>query len=224
MKRILLSMAITLMACAAVFAQVPTVMMYQVQIMHKFAAPQDVTVEMQLRKSQNGAAIWSQIFNLKEVKNNSIQNLGLDFGDKVDLSDGEYWLATIVNNEEMGCAKLTSVPYSMVTKYVEGVITPKELIGKWEFSNEDTPCPYTEIYDFKEDGTFTIDDDSGYDCGSGTWKLGGQGNLYVRGGKYQHDYHDLAITYYDRENGLLFITGGNNNLIPEYAKFTKLTK
>lgn len=146
-------MAIMMIACVSAFAQVPTVMMYQVQIKHGKAAAQDVTIEMQLRNTQNGSAVWSQSFNLTQVKNGSVQNLGLDFGDNVNLSTGEYWLATIIDGEEMGCAKLTSVPYAMVAKNVEGVISYEELLGTWKGTVAESYGSYAESYTFNADGT-----------------------------------------------------------------------
>ncbi len=209
-------MAIMMIACISAFAQVPTVMMYQVQIKHGKAAAQDVTIEMQLRNTQNGSAVWNQTFNLKDVKNGSVQNLGLDFGDKVNLSTGEYWLATIIDGEEMGCAKLTSVPYAMVTKSVEGVITPEELVGTWNGSRRDSG--YTMI--FEEDGTFNYsyyDQGQLEEKGSGTWKLNGAGVLYY---SYNESYNkwgddpdneEKAVpTFYIKEKGKLILGGGDN--------------
>lgn len=154
MKKFLLSLAIMMMAFASAFAQVPTVMMYQVQIKHGKASAQNVTVQMQLRNSQNGSAVWSQTFELKDVKNGSVQNLGLDFGDKVNLNNGEYWLATIVDGQEMGCAKLTSVPYALVAKEVEGGINMSNIVGEWKNTDTKNPATTERVLSLKEDGTF----------------------------------------------------------------------
>lgn len=177
MKKFFLSLAIMMIATLATFAQVPTVMMYQVQIKHGKAAAQDVSIEMQIRTSEDGSAIWSQTFNLKDVKNGSVQNLGLDFGDKVNLGNGEYWLATIVDGEEKGCAKLTSVPYAFVAKTamvadysfvaktateaktLEGMLTAEELIGAWECKHLELDGGETKtsnhLFTFYNDSTFT---------------------------------------------------------------------
>lgn len=175
MKRILLSMAIMMIACVSVFAQVPTVMMYQVQIKHGKSAAQDVTVEMQLRNTQNGSPVWCQTFNLKDVENGSVQNLGLDFGNKVNLSTGEYWLATIIDGGEMGCAKLTSVPYAIVAKETEGSINTSYIIGKWKFV--DTYKGNTYFIEFKEDGTFDYENYRGKY--NGTYRLLANGVIYT---------------------------------------------
>lgn len=194
MKKFLLSMAIMLIATATAFAQVPTVMMYQVMVNHGKAASQDITIEMQLRTSQNGAAFWNQTFELKDVENRSVQNLALDFGEKVDLGAGEYWLATIVDGVEKGCAKLTSVPYAMMAKRVEGVISREELVGIWEgFNDEEEELTHIE---FKEDGTFTAYTDKYYSYDGyhsytrfkGNWMLNGVGNVFFECIEYSDDY------------------------------------
>lgn len=111
---------------SAAFAQVPTVMVYQVQINHGESQPKDVRIEMQLRKAQNSSAIWNQKFSFPEMKNGSVVNLALDFGAKFDWNDGAYWLATIVDGEEMGCAQLTSVPYAFMSKRAEDAMKADE--------------------------------------------------------------------------------------------------
>lgn len=221
-------MAIMMIACVSAFAQVPTVMMYQVQIKHGKAAAQDVTIEMQLRNTQNGSAVWSQSFNLTQVKNGSIQNLGLDFGDKVNLSTGEYWLVTIIDGEEMGCAKLTSVPYAMVAKEIEGVLTKDELIGTWKGSHSEESGLYEYEYTFKRNGTFTylyntyflgILDETR--IGSGIWKLNGAGNLYVKGSVNNEPEENVVNTYLDRTTGCLTIGAGDSVVFGDVRNLKK---
>lgn len=231
MKKFFLSLAIMMIATLATFAQVPTVMMYQVQIIHGKEAYQDVSVEMQLRTSQNGSAIWSQTFNLTDVKNRSVQNLGLDFGDKINLDNGEYWLATIVDGEEKGCAKLTSVPYAMVAKKIEGVLTAEELVGTWESKyiehDEGETLTSENYFTFCDDGTFTCSykewwNDATQNArtrdGSGTWAVTGSGNLYYsvnyverEWGEVFNEYEEKVIpTFINRNEGKLVFGGGDN--------------
>lgn len=217
-----------IIALTTAFAQVPTVMMYQVQIKHGKAAAQDVSIEMQLRTSQNGNAVWSQIFDLKDVKNGSVQNLGLDFGSKVDLGAGEFWLATIVDGEEKGCAKLTSVPYAMVAKKIEDVLTSEELIGTWYQSRTMDGYIREDIFTFNGDGTFTFyyGDYDETITGSGIWKLNGAGNLYVKGtlskNSYGYDYEENVVTtYLDRTTGTLTIGAGDSYFFNDVCNLTK---
>ncbi len=175
-------MAIMMITCVSAFAQVPTVMMYQVQIKHGMAAAQDVTIQMQLRNSKDGSAVWSQTFDLKDVKDGSIQNLGLEFGDKVDFDSGEeYWLATIVDGEEMGCAKLTSVPYAFVAKETEGSINAENIIGRWKCVRGD----HTYSIEFRKDKSFNyveeLRSDNIYDRSSttGTYRILANGFIYT---------------------------------------------
>lgn len=175
MKRLLLSMAIIMIACVSAVAQVPTVMMYQVQVKHGKTAAQDVTIEMQLRRSQTGSTVWNQTFNLTSVKNGSVQNLGLDFGKQINWNEGEYWLATIIDGEEMGCAKLTSVPYALVAKETEGSINSKNIIGKWKCI--DSEKGYVYSIEFKEDGTFNYENYRGKL--SGTFRILANGVIYT---------------------------------------------
>lgn len=230
MKKILLSLAIMMMAFVSAYAQVPTVMMYQVQIKHGKAAAQNVTVEMQLRNSQNGPSVWSQTFELKDVKNSSVQNLGLDFGDKINFSTGEYWLATIVDGKEMGCAKLTSVPYAIVAKTLEGVLTSDELVGKWSGKAEYKDEYETEYYnyEFKNDGTFTYtyrryfkQELEKSSDGSGTWKLNGAGSLYVNGVVDGDEEENVVSTYYDREKKRLTFGAGDSAFFGDQTTVTK---
>lgn len=209
---------------SAVFAQVPTVMVYQVQVKHGYAFPQDVTIEMQLRKSQNGEAIWNQVFNLTEVKDWSVVNLALDLGDKFDWNDGEYWLATIIDGEEMGSAQLTSVPYAFMakrvetSKYIEGALTAEELVGKWVYKEFE--------YEFKSDGTFTFTEEN-KKTRIGKWKLNGAGILYFDCYSYYENGEitlfdmDVVPTYLDRETGCLKISGGDNDIFHNVKVLTK---
>lgn len=249
MKKLLLSIAIMLMATVTAFAQVPTVMMYQVMVKHGKAAAQDITIEMQLRTSQNGVAVWNQIFELTDVENRSVQNLALDFGDKIDLGAGEYWIATIVDGVEKGCAKLCSVPYAMMTKRVEGVILREELVGTWEGLGEDE---LTHI-EFKEDGTFTAYTDEyddyynehSYERFKGNWMLNGAGNVYFECIQYSDDYKAplqkakkgvqrkddgywekkkqfVCPTFYNAEKGeLVFVTQDDSELFEVLKSFHK---
>lgn len=225
MKKFLLSMAIMLIATASAFAQVPTVMMYQVQVNHGKAAAQNVTIEMQLRKSQTGSAVWNQTFELKDVKNGSVQNLGLDFGSKVNLGTGEYWLATIVDGVEKGCAKLTSVPYAMVAKTLEGAITENEILGTWERSYTDEEEIITIKFEFLNNGTFKYKETRKYHSyieskiANGVWKVTGTGSLYysVSYESYENDKLEyeggeekIVPTMYFKENGKLILGGGDN--------------
>lgn len=230
MKKFFFSLAIMMMAFMATFAQVPTVMMYQVQIKHGKAAAQNVSVEMQLRTSQNGSVIWNQTFDLKDVKNGSVQNLGLDFGSEVDLGTGEYWLATIVDGEEKGCARLTSVPYAMVAKKLEGVLTAEELVGTWKQKFVQKDKNDYEVIDiiftFKSDGTFTyyfhveregslLDSE---ETGEGNWEVTSNGNLYyyIKGTEkdgheqYKFEEEKVVPAYINRGAGKLILGGGDN--------------
>lgn len=251
MKKFLLSMAIMLIATATAFAQVPTVMMYQVMVNHGKAAAQDITIEMQLRTSQNGVAIWNQTFELKDVENRSVQNLALDFGDKINLGSGEYWMATIVDGVEKGCAKLASVPYALMAKRVEGVILREELVGTWEGYN-DNEEELTHI-EFKADGTFTAYTDNydsyygghSYYRFKGTWMLNGVGNVYFDCIQYEGEYKTpsqktanpalrkddsysekrmkfVCPTFYDAENGeLIFVTQDDSELFENFKSYHK---
>ncbi len=224
-------MAVMMIASLSSIAQVPTVMMYQVQVKHGKASPQDVTIEMQLRKSQTGSAIFSQTFNLTEVKNGSVQNLGLELGSQVNWNDGEYWLATIIDGEEMGCARLTSVPYAYMAKSVEGAPTPEDLFGTWEVTKTLNSATEECSCTFNVDGTFTYNYSiTWYDgvgetttC-SGIWKVNSTGNLYLKGiGLNSHEgsiEEDTVIPIYiDRVNDCLCIGDGSKYIgCMTYAK------
>lgn len=209
MKKNLLLLFMLMSFASTVFAQVPTVTMYQVQIKHGGPLPKDVMIEMQLRKSQYGMAIWNQVFNLTEVKDYSVVNLALDFGDKFDWNDGQYWLATIIDGKEMGSAQLTSVPYAFMAKRaeealiaetakdaltaekskgVEGVLTAEELIGVWSVKKESGTDTEVQELEFMSDGTFAytwkkyhdgVLSDKSTYTHPGTWKLNGVGCLFL---------------------------------------------
>lgn len=253
MKKYLLSMAIMLIATATAFAQVPTVMMYQVMVNHGKAAAQDITIEMQLRTSQNSVAIWNQTFELKDVENRSVQNLALDFGDKINLGTGEYWMATVVDGVEKGCAKLCSVPYALMAKRVEGVILREELIGTWEGYN-DNEEELTHI-EFNADGTFTAYtdeydyyyDEHNYERFKGTWMLNGVGNVFFDCIQYYGEHKTSAQkaanpvqrkddsygeertkfvcpTFYDAAKGeLIFVTQDDSELFENMKSYHKTT-
>ncbi len=211
MEKKLISFVIILMTCMSAMAQVPTVMMYQLQIKHGKAAAQDITVQMQLRKTQSGEAIWTQTFSLTGVNDKSVQNLGLDFGSKINWNDGPYWLATFIDGEEMGCAQLTSVPYSFIAKQVEGVIAAKDIIGKWKQKRDDEGRIIT--CEFREDGSFSYsyqnlspkDDDIRQ--GSGTWEITPEGYLYYED---TVNKEELAAIFLSKKTGHLIINNGDS--------------
>lgn len=199
-SKFLLSLATAMLSVMSAFAQVPNEMSYQVMVIHGLAAPQDVKIDIELRKSKDGSAIWKKAFELKEVKNKSVQNLTLDFDDSIDFLDGEYWIATFIDGEEMGCAKMNSVPYAFCAKKAETLssyITREELIGEWKGKHED------EDFYFYEDGTLKY-----YVYGSlyftGTWKLIGNLLKATLHDSYNGPEACASVIAYDREEKTLY--------------------
>lgn len=207
-SKFLLSLATAMLSVMSAFAQVPNEMSYQVMVIHGLAAPQDVKIDIELRKSKDGSAIWKKAFELKEVKNKSVQNLTLDFDGSIDFLDGPYWIATFIDGEEMGCAKMNSVPYAFCAKKAETLssyITREEMIGEWISTDEYVRKEYNDHLHFYEDGTLKY-----YKYGrlhnTGTWKL--FGNFLTVQLIYNDDKggrEDGAnILIYDREENILY--------------------
>lgn len=138
-------------------AQSPTEMQYSILVYDgngQLKVNKQVDIRLELRKgSSGGEVVWSKDYDV-ETDATGACLIYIDFGNDVDLSSGSFYLASIVDGEECGAPKLTSVPYAMQAAKVDGMVNRKELIGTSVCVAEDRLdgtfiCSYT----FNEDGT-----------------------------------------------------------------------
>lgn len=191
-------------------AQTPKRMDYQIYVINpktgKVIKNKDVILRIEVRKgSSTGSAAWSHDFNIKTSKS-GMCDLALDFGDKVDWSNGEYYLVTLVNGMDMRSTKINSIPYAFAAEKAEKatmaekasvatladkamaldeVLTKEDLIGTWTCSSDD------------ESETLTF-----YDKGTGTYITQNKGDEPVQG-KITWNLNKvgiLAIEYINADN------------------------
>ncbi|MBQ8713710.1 MAG: hypothetical protein IJ552_00720 [Prevotella sp.] len=152
MKKILLFALLT-MFTTMLYAQVPNEMNYSVMLLNpttgKVMANETAKIRLELRVgSANGDAVWGQDFEVTTDKSGMVQ-LTLKFTDDIDWSQGNYFLAMKVNDQEVGAPQMRSVPYAFQADRLSGIITRKELIGTWICSHNDNIWKIT----FNNDGT-----------------------------------------------------------------------
>lgn len=134
MKKILLFILLT-MFTTMLYAQVPNEMNYSVMLLNpttgKVMANETAKIRLELRVgSTNGDAVWGQDFEVTTDKSGVVQ-LVLKFTDDIDWSQGNYFLAMKVNDQEVGCPQMRSVPYAFQADRLSGIVTHEELVGTW---------------------------------------------------------------------------------------------
>ncbi len=180
MKKLLFTTLLTLLT-TMLYAQVPNEMNYSVMLLNpttgKVMANETAKIRLELRVgSTNGDAVWGQDFEVTTDKSGMVQ-LTLKFTDDIDWSLGNFFLAMKVNDQEVGCPQMRSVPYAFQAERLSGIITRKELIGTWSMTNNSTNYSIT----FNADGTGskrrTGNEWDSYD--SFTWILTPSGNIAI---------------------------------------------
>lgn len=152
MKKVL-SLLVMAFVTVSLYAQVPNTMSYSVMVMNpktgQILQNKDVKLRVELRQgSAQGTAVWAQDFDTTTDRA-GLCNLTLKFSDDINWSLGNYFFALLVDGEEVGAPALTSVPYALQAKTLEGAITKNELIGTWVYQDESDK----ETYVFNADGT-----------------------------------------------------------------------
>lgn len=187
MKKILLTVL------AAVFvnliaAAIPREMNYQVMVLDpktgNIRASVDVALSVQIRKgSADGTAVFTQNFATHTDKH-GLCNLTLALPDNLDMSAGDYYFVTLLDNEVSGSVKMTSVPYALyaqkadtakTAKTVDGAVTESYLVGTWmDHKSEDK-------YTFNSDGTgvYYYYTDNAYQNINITWSINNLGFVLV---------------------------------------------
>ena len=179
MKKILLFVLLT-MFTTMLYAQVPNEMNYSVMLLNpttgKVMANETAKIRLELRVgSTNGDAVWGQDFEVTTDKSGMVQ-LTLKFTDDIDWSQGNYFLAMKVNDQEVGAPQMRSVPYAFQADRLSGIITRKELIGTWSMTNNSTNYSIT----FNADGTGSKRRTGEWDSyDSFTWILTPSGNIAI---------------------------------------------
>lgn len=155
-KKATLALLLTLSAAVGntVSAQTPTQMQYSLRLTDY--ANKEVSVRMELRQgSMDGTTVWFQQFDT-EADAKGTCNLLLDFGSNIDWSNTPYYIVAKIDDKEIGGSLLTSVPYALHAAEVDGFITKKELIGRWEsYAVSSVSAEEYKQYSllFNEDGT-----------------------------------------------------------------------
>ena len=179
MKKILLFALLT-MFTTMLYAQVPNEMNYSVMLLNpttgKVMANETAKIRLELRVgSTNGDAVWGQDFEVTTDKSGMVQ-LTLKFTDDIDWSLGNFFLAMKVNDQEVGCPQMRTVPYAFLADRLSGIITRKELIGTWSMTNNSTNYSIT----FNADGTGSKRRTGEWDSyDSFTWILTPSGNIAI---------------------------------------------
>jgi hypothetical protein len=140
-------------------AQVPQGMTYQLMVLDpetgRVKANEDVTLRIEVRQgATDGNAVWA-LDSLVHTDKTGMCNLTLNINDSIDWSIGNYYLVTIIDNVVCGMPEITSVPYAFYAgeaAALEGIITRKELIGRWVLTHV-YPGDEEQIYVFNEDGS-----------------------------------------------------------------------
>lgn len=195
--------------------QVPYEMTYQMMVIDPqsghIEANKDVAVRMEVRKGEaKGEVVWAQDFDVHTDKSGQC-SLVLKLSENIDWGDGEYFLATKVDGQEGGVAKLTSVPYALraaKAESIEGALTAESLVGTWD--DEDMGM----LYVFNADGTGTRN----YYYGAGNtkslkWMISPFGYLYLT---MKDDYNKDSIkclsTFKTDEDSILVGSGDRATL------------
>jgi len=179
MKKLLFTTLLTLLT-TMLYAQVPNEMNYSVMLLNpttgKVMANETAKIRLELRVgSTNGDAVWGQDFEVTTDKSGMVQ-LTLKFTDDIDWSQGNYFLAMKVNDQEVGAPQMRSVPYAFQADRLSGIITRKELIGTWSMTNNSTNYSIT----FNADGTGSKRRTGEWDSyDSFTWILTPSGNIAI---------------------------------------------
>ncbi len=179
MKKLLFTTLLTLLT-TMLYAQVPNEMNYSVMLLNpttgKVMANETAKIRLELRVgSTNGDAVWGQDFEVTTDKSGMVQ-LTLKFTDDIDWSLGNFFLAMKVNDQEVGCPQMRSVPYAFQAERLSGIITRKELIGTWSMTNNSTNYSIT----FNADGTGSKRRTGEWDSyDSFTWILTPSGNIAI---------------------------------------------
>ena len=179
MKKLLLFALLT-MFTSMLYAQVPNEMNYSVMLLNpttgKVMANETAKIRLELRVgSTNGDAVWGQDFEVTTDKSGMVQ-LTLKFTDDIDWSQGNFFLAMKVNDQEVGAPQIRTVPYAFQADRLSGIITKKELIGTWSMTNNSTNYSIT----FNADGTGSKRRTGEWDSyDSFTWILTPSGNIAI---------------------------------------------
>ncbi|MBQ8153763.1 MAG: hypothetical protein IJ069_08815 [Prevotella sp.] len=142
----------------------------------KVMANETAKIRLELRVgSANGDAVWGQDFEVTTDKSGMVQ-LTLKFTDDIDWSQGNYFLAMKVNDQEVGAPQMRSVPYAFQADRLSGIITRKELIGTWSMTEPSSTYSMT----FNADGTGSKRRTGEWDSyHSFTWILTPSGNIAI---------------------------------------------
>lgn len=226
MKKFFFAVAAFLLAGMATMAQTPNEMQYQLLVTNQqtgeIKASQKVEVRIEVRKdSPKGNAVWAQTYETESDKR-GLCNLTLDFGDKVDWSNGSYYLATLIDGEEAGAPKLTSVPYALQAKKaaaLDGVMTDAELVGTWKnLTGEEYEGKYTLV--FNADHTGTQRGSGDYDNYDFKWQITNTGALLWEGnslGPYSSPFCRLSTMYKIDATHMVLLEGGDDDAL-HYVK------
>lgn len=158
-KLILILSAFLFLRGESVLASVPLKLAYQIMVVDPqtgFIRTNDnVTLRLEVRKgSQTGTTVFGQDFNITTDKS-GLCSVTLDIPESVDWSDGDYYMATLVDGELSSASSITSVPYAIMSKSVEPAVSASDLIGTWRYQYTDTKYSedYDYVYNFNENGT-----------------------------------------------------------------------
>lgn len=162
------------------YAQVPNEMNYSVMLLNpttgKVMANETAKIRLELRVgSTNGDAVWGQDFVVTTDKSGVVQ-LVLKFTDDIDWSQGNYFLAMKVNDQEVGAPQLRSVPFAFQADRLSGVISHKELIGTWTYDNNHGTIRQVT---FNQDGSGYDSQSSGGSTNTFNWILCPSGNIAI---------------------------------------------
>lgn len=230
--RILLFFAI-LFIDTSLCAQTPSAMQYQLLVLNPktglVRTNADVEVQIELRQSSSdGKAVWSQSFS-ETTDAQGFCLLTLDFKNNVDWSKGPYFLSVTIDGEPCGVSQLTSVPYAFQAAKaaeLDGVLTAKELVGKWKISLEYLGAYRTYIYVFNEDNTGYSESSSSFgDVARKTtfiWKINAAGLLFIDGMAQSFNetyaFNEIRTTFKINDNEI--VISGEDNYI-EYLRLTR---
>ena len=220
MKKILFLLCFLMVSMCHMQAQVNESIAVQVMVVkpesQEIRANVDVTVKLQLRhNAEDGEVLTEQTFPVK-TDNMGVCTLMFNVADKINWGDGAYYIATFIDGEETSVSKLSAVPFAIGSKKAEtaqvaqvaqvaqqlkGVISQKELVGKWvDINNHENICI------FNDDGTAIVEqkEDHGSSLLKGTWVLSANGSLLIDGleienGEYTYPHFECSPSQYHNE-------------------------
>ena len=229
MKKILFLLCFLMFNMCPMLAQVNESIAVQVMVVQpenqEIRANEDVTIKLQLRHNgEDGDVLTEQTFPVK-TDNMGICTLMFDVSDKINWGDGSYFIATFIDGEETSVSKLSSVPYALGAKKAEtaetaqvaqqlnGVITSKDLVGKWVDINGkiDDAEGHTTTCIFNEDGTAVVEQTYKHhsDILKGTWVLSSNASLLIDGRQTDEGvsevYPHFECTPTQYHNGILYL-------------------